>query len=71
MTPTKILLITYSPKCLECCGPHCCAYYIWKDGVKTEYFYYSDEGYNFENVENRKDSFEHAVKWIERVGHIN
>jgi dipeptidyl aminopeptidase/acylaminoacyl peptidase len=38
-----------------------------QQGVKTEYFYYSDEGHNFEKFENRKDSFEHAVTWIDDI----
>jgi dipeptidyl aminopeptidase/acylaminoacyl peptidase len=36
-----------------------------QQGVTTEYLYYSDEGHNFEKFENRKDFFEHAVKWID------
>ena len=38
-----------------------------QQGVKTEYLYYSDEGHNFEKFENRKNSFEKAIHWIDDI----
>ncbi|MDP3561572.1 MAG: prolyl oligopeptidase family serine peptidase [Legionellaceae bacterium] len=38
-----------------------------KQGVKTEYFYYPDEGHGFEKYENRKDIFENTTKWVDNI----
>jgi dipeptidyl aminopeptidase/acylaminoacyl peptidase len=37
-------------------------------GVETEYVQYDDEGHIFEKSENRRDSLERAIKWID--GHV-
>lgn len=36
-----------------------------QQGVETQYIYYLDEGHVFTKLENRKDSFERAIKWID------
>jgi dipeptidyl aminopeptidase/acylaminoacyl peptidase len=38
---------------------------IKAQGVETEYVKYSDEGHVFEKPENRRDSLERTIKWID------
>lgn len=38
-----------------------------KQGVRTEHIYYPDEGHVFTKLENKKDSFERAIKWIDNA----
>ena len=38
-----------------------------QQGVKTEHIYYPDEGHVFTKLENKKDSFERAIKWIDEA----
>lgn len=41
-------------------------YMLKKQGVETQYIYYPDEGHVFSKKENRKDSLERAIEWIDR-----
>ena len=36
-----------------------------QQGVETQYIYYPEEGHVFTKFENRKDSFERAIRWID------
>lgn len=38
-----------------------------QQGVETQYIYYPDEGHVFTKLENRKDSFERAINWIDAI----
>lgn len=38
-----------------------------KQGIATEYIYYSDEGHGCTKLENRKNSIEVATKWIDDI----
>lgn len=38
-----------------------------QQNIKAEYFYYPDEGHNFEKYENRKDAFGRVVKWVDEI----
>ena len=34
-------------------------------GIETEYVKYNDEGHNFEQPANRRDSLERSIRWID------
>ncbi|MBN9230947.1 MAG: S9 family peptidase [Legionella sp.] len=42
-------------------------YNLLRKQVVTEYIYYPDEGHAFTKFENKKDSFERAIQWIDRA----